>query len=178
MLPEGVLPLPAPGISDLCRKSSPAQRGAALGRHRHVGKGAQPFWGVDLWWEMWDGGAGAHSGASVAAAGWHLPGGMFANRDATFLPLSVIRATLQTQLGRERQGSRGPQSCFQPPGLSPGTLRCPSAWHGSCPCFALHLWKMLHGFDTGWRNWGCKFILQVEGCSLFWLLSLPHHSKS
>lgn len=123
-------------------------------------------------------GLGALVDPSVAAAGCCLPGEMFANQDTTFLHISVIRATLQTQLGRERQGVHGPQSCLQPPGLSPGTLGCPSAWHGSCPCFALHFWKILHGCDTGGRNLGCKFILQVEGCSLFWLLSLPHPYKS
>lgn len=72
-------------------------------------------------------GIGAHLDPSMAAVGWRLPGEMFANREATFLHISVIRATLQTQLGRERQGFRGPQSCFQPPGLSPDTLGCPSA---------------------------------------------------
>lgn len=98
-------------------------------------------------------GMGAHLDPSMAAVGWRLPGEMFANRDATSLPISVIRATLQTQLGRERQGFRGPQSCFQPPGLSPDILRCPSDWHGSCPCFALRPcpwspWKM--SMDVTW----------------------------
>lgn len=70
-------------------------------------------------------GTGAHSNPSTAAAGWRLPGEMFADRDTAFLHISVIRAAPQTQLARERRGCHGPQSRLQPPGLSPGSFGCP-----------------------------------------------------
>lgn len=70
-------------------------------------------------------GTGAHANPSTAAAGWRLPGEMFADQETAFLHVSVIRAALQTQPARERRGRRGPQSCLQPPGLSPGSFGCP-----------------------------------------------------
>lgn len=45
------------GNYNLCRDLSSTRRGAVPGRRRRIGRGGTAVkWGVDLGWEVWDGG--------------------------------------------------------------------------------------------------------------------------